>query len=1155
MPLHLHRADGSDALATGLAHLLAQPVDDPFAEEVVAVPARGVERWLAQRMSHVLGADPASVGGDGVCAGVRFLSPSSLITLLLGRERDDPWLPDQLVWAVLSALDAEIDQSWAEPLARHLGRQDDRAHDETRAGRRFSLAQRIAWLWHSYAVQRPAVLTAWNSGHDEDGLGDPLADDLLWQPPLWRAVVDLVGEPTPDRRHEDTLRRLSEGDPTLDLPSRLSLFGHTRLARTEAELLAALGSRREVHLWLPQVSETLWHRLAPLAADGAVPRRDDRSADLVHHPLLASLGRDAREVQRTLSQVPLVDDTRAPADLASDGESHGSPSTVLGWLQADLRADRDPTTARPPRPVTGGDDSLQVHACHGPARQVEVLREVLVGLLADDESLQPRDVIVMCPDIETYAPLIHAAFGLDDIDLSLPGAPRREGHPGHRLRVRLADRALTGTNPLLALAAQLIDLAGGRVTAGDVLDLIGEPAVRRRFGFDADDLDDLAGWVEAAAIRWGLNDDHRARYGLAWLQQGNTWKRGLDRLALGVTMAEGPGRHLDDVLPLDDVDGGTSIDLAGRFTECVDRLAATLTALGSAQTPQEWGRVLRDGVRSLTAVSADDAWQSAQLESELRVLLDSESTDALRLNDVRVLLRHRTAGRPTRSNFRTGSLTVCTMTPMRSVPHRVVALLGLDDGVFPRSDTPDGDDVLARTPLTGERDRRSEDRQLLLDAVLAAGEHLVITYSGADEHTGGERPPAVPLGELIDAARETADWPTGRDVVVRHPLQAYDERNLIPGALRPGGPFTFEPAALAGAIAVRQATRRPTALLRDRLPAQPAADVGLDDLVRFFDHPAKALLRDRLDVTLAREESEPEGAITVELAPGLGVWGLGNRLLQDALRGTPLDQVALAERRRGLLPPGELGTHALREQGSHVQRILAHAGDLLDGNPRSVDVVVDLGDGRRLTGTVPGVRGREQVEMTYSKLTGKPQLHAWIHLLALTAGAEPPAAGPWRAHAVGSARHGGVDGVTYGPLEAEWARQRLVELVDLRDRGLRSWLPFSMKASFEYGQALAKGATPFTSAGRARSQWDPSQNGSFPGESGDDAHRLVLGGVIPFAEVLAMVPETDEYWAHAGDRLPRFGQVAHRVWLPALAPQRFTPASASAATSAHSGQG
>ena len=163
----------------------------------------------------------------------------------------------------------------------------------------------------------------------------------------------------------------------------------------------------------------------------------------------------------------------------------------------------------------------------------------------------------------------------------------------------------------------------------------------------------------------------------------------------------------------------------------------------------------------------------------------------------------RSSTEPTRANFRTGTLTVCTMVPMRSVPHRVVCLVGLDDGLFPRLGVVDGDDVLARNPMTGERDVRSEDRQLLLDAIGAATEHLVITYTGANEYSGQRRPPAVPLAELLDALDQTAQTTIAKvrsRVLVEHPLQPFDVRNVEPGKLVPGVPFSFDPTVLRAAV-------------------------------------------------------------------------------------------------------------------------------------------------------------------------------------------------------------------------------------------------------------------------------------------------------------------------------------------------------------------
>ena len=285
---------------------------------------------------------------------------------------------------------------------------------------------------------------------------------------------------------------------------------------------------------------------------------------------------------------------------------------------------------------------MQVHACHGPPRQVEVLREVLLRLFADDPTLEPRDVLVMCPDIETYAPLVSAAFGLEGGE-----------HPGHRLRVGLADRSLRQTNPLLDVISRLLSLADRRVTASEVLDLAATPPVRRRFGFDDDDLQRLREWVAATGTRWGLDREHRARAGLN-LPQG-TWQAGMDRLLLGVTASEDGLHWLGLALPLDDVDS-SDVDLAGRLAELVDRLEVTLDDLRE-QPAHGWATALGAGLELLTEVADADAWQIAQARWELSRATAGAPT-AIGLADARAMLADRLRGRPTRANFRTGRLTV-----------------------------------------------------------------------------------------------------------------------------------------------------------------------------------------------------------------------------------------------------------------------------------------------------------------------------------------------------------------------------------------------------------------------------------------------------------------------------------------------------------------
>jgi exodeoxyribonuclease V gamma subunit len=1098
MALHLHRAPRTDLLADALGDLLATPLDDPFAAELVLVPARGVERWLSQRLSHRLGTSAAGTRGDGVCAGVEFRFPRSLVAELTGTRDEDPWAPDALAWPLLAVLDASMDEPWAATLATHLGHHDSGDEAEFRRGRRYAVARRLAGLFASYAAQRPQLLTDWSAGRATDGLGNDVDADLAWQPPLWRALTAAVDAPVPAVRHAETVARLESG-PT-DLPPRISLFGHTRMPSTEIELLRALSRHHDLHLWLPHPSDDLWRRLADLVAP--TPRTTDDSHRRVRHPLLASLGRDLRELQRSLG----------PAQHDSEEATHELPDTLLGRLQADLRADQVRPAGRVHRP---DDRSVQVHRCHGPARQVQVLREVLLGLLEDSAEdshpLEPRDILVMCPDIESYAPLITAAFGLGDV---VEG-----GHPAHRLRVQLADRALSSTNPLLGVAERLLDVAGSRATASAVLDLAQHPAVRRRFGFVDDDLDSLSDWVRESGVRWGFDAGHRQPFGVGYLQ--NTWRFGLDRVLTGVAMSDDSQAWLGTALPLDDV-GSNRVELAGRFAEYVDRLVAATDRLTGTQPLAEWLDALQEGVAALTRIDRTDQWQVGQMQRELaRVEVDAGARvgSTLRLTDVRAMLGDHLQGRPTRANFRAGSLTVCTMVPMRSVPHRVVCLLGLDDGVFPRQRTVDGDDVLARTPVTGERDIRSEDRQLLLDAIGAATETLVVTYTGADPHSGQDRPPAVPLGELLDALDRTTEAPVRDDIVVRHPLQPYDVRNVEPGRLtrdrrgRPA-PFSFDPRMLAAAVAATGPRPDPPSFLSAPLE-RPAGrdpgddDIALADLVRFFKDPVKGFFR-ALDLTLPWDVDAVSDAMPVEIDQ-LETWGVGDRMLDDMLRGIHPDTAREIEWRRGALPPGQLGWRKATEVRETAMNLAVAALTHRQVAARAYDVDVTLRGGRRLTGTVTPVYGDRLVAVAYSRLDGKHLLESWVRLLALAAGHPDH---NWTALTIGRAPRGTQAAQRLlGPAGAE-PLGLLEDLVALYDLGRRAPLHLPLKTSFAWASAQRQGQDPRAEAVK---KW---RSGRYPGEDADAAHVRVWG-------------------EHADlDVLTDLPALAERLWFPLLDSER-----------------
>ncbi|KHO23019.1 exodeoxyribonuclease V subunit gamma [Mycolicibacterium setense] len=1067
MALHLHRAERTDLLADGLAGLLSQPPSDPFAQELVLVPAKGVERWLSQRLANRL----------GVCAAVEFRNPRSLIAELTGTAEQDPWSADAMAWPLLAVIDDNLDQPWCAPVATHLGHFETGDEYELRQGRRYAVARRLAGLFASYARQRPQLLVDW----------DGLPEDLSWQAPLWQALTERIDAEPPHIRHAKTLARLTKSPS--DLPERLSLFGHTRLPVTELELLRALATHHDLHLWLPHPSDDLWRSLA--AHTGPLPRREDSSHREVGHPLLATLGRDLRELQRALP-VPDTDEYLS---------STGYPDTVLGWLQSDIAANAVRPAGRVPRRE---DRSVQVHSCHGPARQIEVLREVLLGLLADDPSLEPRDILVMCPDIETYTPLITAGFGLGDAAPRTPGAHITIGaHPAHKLRVRLADRALVQTNPLLSVAASVLTLAGGRATASEVLNLAESAPVRARFGFTDDDLEAITAWVREANIRWGFDQEHRRPYGIEFLH--NSWRFGIDRILAGVAMSDDSHAWLGTTLPLDDV-SSNRVELAGRFADFVEKLRQAVDQLSGVRPLGEWLSALAAGIEALA--SSDEEWPAAQVQREFAEITEAAGAAAtpMRLSDIRALLDRHLAGRPTRANFRTGTLTVCTMVPMRSVPHRVVCLVGLDDGVFPRLGAVDGDDVLARDPRTGERDIRSEDRQLLLDAIGAATQTLVVTYTGANEYSGQARPPAVPLAELLDTLKITAEHPV--DVLTTHPLQPFDIRNVTPGALLPEGPFTFDPTALTAAKAsAGQRAERP-AFFDHPLPAPATGDVALEDLAAFFKDPVKGFFR-ALEYTLPWDVEGVSDAMPVDI-DALEEWTVGDRMLSDILRGMTPGDAQQAEWRRGTLPPGQLGWRRATALRDRCALLATEALRHRSTDPQAYDVDIELGDGRRLTGTVSPVFGDRLVSVTYSKLDGKHLLQSWIPLLALTAGYPER---DWAAMCIGRPRRGDTPRVA-GLDRPQDAVALLADLVAIYDAGRREPLPLPIKTSYAWAAARHAGDDPEREADY---RW---RSGRFPGENEAPAHVRAWGRGVPLS------------------RLAGLGAYAERLWLPMLQAER-----------------
>ena len=1142
--LTIHRSERADALVDALLDVVADPLPDPFSAEVVAVPTRGVERWLTHRIAGRVGTTPGRA--DGVCANVEFPFPGRLVGDVLavatGVDRqEDPWRPERLVWPLLDVIDQHGGEPWLALLAGHLGGGSTDGDDELRQARRFATARHLADLFDGYGVYRPEMVLAWLDVDERTDLPG-IPEDARWQPLLWRALRERVERPSPPERIAKACALLrADADLVPELPPRISLFGLTRLPATYLEVLRAVAEHREVHLFALHPSLVLWERIAATPTPPLpLPRADDPTADVPTNPLLRTWATDTREMQLVLSAA-------ADAEAVHHPVQDPSPGTLLARLQADVRADASP----PGRPLTGAPDermvladddrSLQVHACHGRARQVEVARDAICHALADDPTLEPRDVIVLCPDIDEFAPLLHATFGATAVDHD-PAAPPPPDRGLPHLPYRLADRSLRQTNPLLATLDALLCIVDGRLTAPEVVAFAGREPVRARFHFDDDDLDRITTWIADSRIRWGLDADRRTRWWLADVD-ANTWRAGLDRVLLGVAMDAGGARLLGGALPLDDVESG-DVALAGRFAELVDRIDTVCTRTSELHPIAEWVELLAEAVDLLMACPARDSWQRLQVEAILREVRGEATTDErtadapLSLTEVRALLADRLEGVPTRADFRTGAVTMCTLVPMRAVPHRVVCVLGLDDGAFPRTGRADGDDLLRRVPMVGDRDPRTEDRQLLLDALLAATDRFIATTTGADVRTNEARPPAVPLSELLDVVDRTAVTRAGDDatsiVVTRHPLQPFDPR-----AHRHPRPWAFDRVHLAGARAVTGGRMARPPFLGAPLEPLPPADgvVALDDLVRFVQHPVREFLRQRLGLNVWEDDDELDDAIPVEL-DDLERWGIGQRIVERLIAGDPVDAAVAAELAAGALPPQAMGRSTIDSIRATAERIHAVADAVgAAGTTSSLEVDVALGEISgcgpvALVGTVTGISGDATCAVSYSSVGPKHRLTAWLRVLALSA-AHPDT--PWRALTVGKYKTGGrLVEITAlgGPSTARQASATtlLADLVALRAQGLCEPLPLPCKTAASWADARRHGREPERSAAR---DWESGHR--FDGEAADRSHRISFGGELRMDELVGLPPtdaERGDGWAT--DETSRVGRLARRVWDPLL---------------------
>lgn len=1038
----------------------------PLENEIALVQSNGIAQWLKLALAE----DPEDddLGGCGIAAAIDVQLPGSfmwqLYRMVLGREEIPPKsLLDKapLTWRLMRLLPQVIDRPHFEPLQRFL------THDSD-LRKRYQLSERLADLFDQYQVYRADWLEDWAEGRHQlrnvRGEIKPLPPTSCWQAELWRALLDDVGEQGMAQSRAGVHQRFMERINILDkapaaLPPRVIVFGISSLPAQVLEALAGLARFSQVLLC---VHNPCRHHWADIVADKDLLRhqykRQQRKsgmpvvldAETLHqhaHPLLAAWGKQGRDYINLLDS---YDDPNSYRAAFRDGRidlfSEAQPRNMLNQLQDDILELRPLNETRELWPAVDStqDHSIRFHIAHSAQREVEILHDQLLARFSADPALRPRDVIVMVPDIDSYAPHIRAVFGqLDRFD------PRF-------IPFTLADQGQRGRDPLLIAVEHLLKLPDSRFPVSEILDLLDVPALRARFGVEERDLPTLHRWIEGAGVRWGMSAEQRAGLGLPEKLEQNSWHFGLRRMLLGY--AVGSADACAGIEPYDEI-GGLDAALIGPLVALLDALEIAHQQLTQPAQPKEWGLRLQALMQVFFQASNEhDDYLLTQLEELRETWLETCEavglTDELPLTVVReAWLAGLDQGRLSQ-RFLAGAVNFCTLMPMRAIPFKLVCLLGMNDGDYPRAQPPLDFDLMGSDYRPGDRSRREDDRYLLLEALLSARTQLYISWVGRSIRDNSERPASVLIGQLRDHL--ASGWRSidpSQDLLEtlteEHPLQPFSARYFHEGEQ------LFSYASEWQVLHQEKAQQSEAPLLAPYVQDEPLTLALLQDFLR---NPVRHFFTQRLKVYFEAAQA-PLADEEPFVLDALQRYTLSDSLLEAALsQADNIDQAlqarALRLQNSGLLPMAGFGECLQRELIEPLPDLLQRYQQLLTLWPTpltsAIPVSLDL-QGMRLEGWLASLHQRADGGLlsvtTIPNSIGSIKTRKWHRLTK-----------PWVAHLVACASEHALttalvasdDTLLLEPMERDRALRLLGDLLLAWQSGMRQPLPIAIKTAFAW---------------------------------------------------------------------------------------------------------
>jgi exodeoxyribonuclease V gamma subunit len=1128
----LYHSNDLDVLKELLVHQMKQGDSDPFIPEKILVQSQGMAHWLKLQVAESL----------GIAANIEFPLPSSFVWKVYNSVKPD--LPERshfekesMTWKLTRLLPTLITEKENEELFAPIAHYLKVESGDISQQKVFALAEKIADTFDQYLVYRPDWLLEWEAGVDEIKDGD--ISNQPWQPELWRRLVadsEQLGHSLFHRARltdqlVDIVREGKEGlkdllpTSSLEQPSRIFVFGIAALPGTYWQVLNAISEHVDVHFFLLNPCKNYWGDIINEKTRAKLLQKDASLANYftVGNPLLASwgkLGRDfvtlTHEAANESGRERYFQDVEAFSDIGEIGKDRNLLENIKNdFLELHNRSEaafgvQALKDSEAKLVFEKSDQSIQFVSAHSPLREVQTLFDQMLSWFDQDalannenfsnkekgDALKPRDILVMVPDIDIYAPYIEAVFGSAANELRIPWA--------------IADQALNKENLIIDSFLRLLQLPSSRLTITDVLEFLEVPAIGQKFEIELQDLDQIKHWLTKANIRWGLDGDHRGDLGLpSW--DDNSWFKGLQQLILGLVMPDN-AHALDQHWPVPGVMGSQG-ELLGKFMAFVDPLGNWYEMLNEQKKTQK--PLKKEAWQDLLLNLISDFYpQQAQDENSLsdQVVLQKVRDQILRWQQELelaafdqgishgVVLQYLT-GCLTKQvgwqRFLAGPVNFCTLMPMRSIPFKIVCMLGMNDEDYPRRVPPQGFDLMAQGQYRrGDRSRREDDRYLFLEAVIAAQKKLYISYRGRDSRENNELQPCVLVSELIDYIANGYVISGDEDLPHKKSEARLRKHLISEQLLQPFNTkyFSVETESSTETINPKDQDSEPALLQSYQKLWQQVASVSndlarneekaeqvdetqpfinqalsddrdnnirlypeLDDIKQCLINPAKFFMQRRLNVNLTQYWDE------TEIDEPFSLDNLQSYLLNEAILTTQLEGRSelfkQQQKSLGHLPAAGFSDYVLSQSESKIapliEELQSHLPNLEKMPPQSNGFVIDE---YQLNGQLEHLMtsdGRQQVfHFRSGGFKAKQILNLWLeHLFACACiDTDMSGAGIRMGNSIGLGidKEGAVEKCEFTPLEKNAAQLYLLELIEFMNVCYTQPQPFFLSIAFAY---------------------------------------------------------------------------------------------------------